>query len=136
MRRLSPTLRILVTSCALGLAGTAIAAGPDANNVLSTKLGNVTCADFTQMSAQDQEQMVSEANQEAPGQTLATSPSSGNDNQSPQANSGSSDTASQAASSVPLTAGVLVSVCQAANPTETVQKAYQQSSKGGGTSGQ
>jgi hypothetical protein len=140
MRKAGLTLGILITTCTVALTGSAMAANSD--HVLSTKLGSMTCADFTQMSSESQDQLVSEATQEAPGQTLTTPATNGNGNSQAATNdNGSGDntnngSASGASSSGTLTAGDLVAACQAATPADTVQDAYAKAKSGNSGSGQ
>jgi hypothetical protein len=152
MRKAGLTLGVLITTCAVAVTGSAMAAS--SGHVLSSKLGSMTCADFTQMSSESQNQLVSEATQEAPGQTLTT-PAAGSNGNSQAAtndngnnangnangdNSAASDTsgasASGTSSSGTLTAGDLVAACQAATPADTVQDAYAKANSGNSGSGQ
>jgi predicted lipid-binding transport protein (Tim44 family) len=151
MRKAGLTLGILITTCAVALTGSAMAANSD--HVLSTQLGSMTCADFTQMSSESQNQLVSDATQASPGQTL-TAPASGSGNSQAATNNNGSNgngnangnnsaandtsggSASGTSSSGTLTAGDLVAACQAASPTDTVQDAYAKANSGNSGSGQ
>jgi hypothetical protein len=121
--------QILVTALALSMAFTAgaLAQSPSASAVLgSNGLGSMTCGDFSHLSAADRQQLVRTASAGTVGSGLSsiTITPKFNDGRLHEGDSGS-------VVGTPLSAGALISACEAASPSTSLSSAYTFANTGG-----